>query len=72
MEFTGYFDNSNAKIYLGDLLKNKWGFSVKVIKLDNGRYVGKSLTKCDYYETPYSLNCGVGYSICTNEKRNQD
>ena len=61
MEFTGYVDNKNSKIYLGDFLKSKWGFSVQVIKLENGRFAGKSLTKSIYFSKPYSLNCGVGY-----------
>ena len=63
MEFTGYYDNKNNKIYSGDLLKCKWGFSVKVTRLKNGKYVGLHLGLSTYTrkEHPYSLNCGNGY-----------
>ncbi len=61
MEFTGYLDTKNTRIYLGDFLKSKWGFSVQVIKQQNGRFVGRLLARNVLPKKAYSLNCGEGY-----------
>lgn len=67
--FTGYFDDTNKPIFVGDKLRSEWNYEVIVVKDEDGDYSGKLV--CDDNHScknmPYSLNKGKGYSkiICT-------
>ena len=67
--FTGYFDDDNKPIFVGDKLKSEWDYEVIVVKDEDGDYSGKLV--CDDNHSckniPYALNKGKGYSkiICT-------
>ena len=67
--FTGYFDDANKPIFVGDKLRSDWNYEVIVVKDEDGDYSGKLV--CDDNHSckniPYSLNKGKGYSkiICT-------
>ena len=67
--FTGYFDDANNPIFVGDKLKSEWNYEVLVVKDEDGDYSGKLV--CDNNHSckniPYALNKGKGYSkiICT-------
>ena len=60
--FTGYYDDNNRQIFVGDKLKSEWGYEVIVIKSDND-YSGKLV--CDENNScrniPYHLNKGKGH-----------
>ena len=61
LEFTGYFDDNNQKIFLGDRLKSKWGYEVIVVKdKETGEYTGKLVCEDNHSckNIPYSLNQG--------------
>lgn len=66
--FTGYFDDANKPIFVGDRLKSEWSYEVIVVKDGDGDYSGKLV--CDDNHSckniPYALNKGKGYSkiIC--------
>ena len=66
--FTGYYDDGNKPIFVGDKLKSEWNYEVIVVKDESG-YSGKLV--CDDNHSckniPYALNKGKGYSkiICT-------
>jgi len=60
--FTGFYDDDNQPIFVGDKLKSEWGYEVIVVK-DNG-YSGKLV--CDDKHSckniPYDLSRGKGYT----------
>jgi hypothetical protein len=61
MKNTGYKDNNNNPIFVGDKLKSKWGYEVIVCEYeDKSGYYGKLV--CDENHSckniPYSLNKG--------------
>jgi len=62
--FTGYFDDNNRPIFVGDKLKSDWNYEVIVVKDEDGDYSGKLI--CDHDHSckniPYALNKGKGYS----------
>lgn len=62
VDFTGYHDDSNKPIYVGDTLKSEWGYEVVVVKDDSG-YSGKLVCgeKHSCRNIPYALNEGKGY-----------
>ena len=66
--FTGFYDDNNKQILVGDKLKNEFGYEVIVVRDEDGDYIGKLV--CDDNHSckniPYSLNEGKGYSkiIC--------
>ena len=43
--FTGYFDDANKPIFVGDKLKSKCNYEVIVVKDEDGHYTGKLV--CD-------------------------
>lgn len=63
-EFTGYFDDNINGIYVGDCLKNKYGYTVVVYKDENGNYLGKLVCNEDHSckDIPYGLNGGRGFT----------
>ena len=67
--FTGYFDDTNKPIFVGDRLKSEWNYEVIVVKDEDGSYSGKLVCndKHSCKDIPYALNKGKGYSkiICT-------
>ena len=66
--FTGFYDDNNKPILVGDKLKSEWGYEVIFVKDKDGYYSGKLV--CDDNHSckniPYALNKGEGYSkiIC--------
>lgn len=64
-KFTGYWDDSGNKIYVGDTLLSKWNYKVIVVQDEDGNYNGKLV--CDDNHSckniPYALNKGKGYKI---------
>ena len=60
--FTGYYDDANRPIFVGDKLKSEWGYEVIVVN-DGDDYSGKLV--CDKNHScrniPYALNRGQGY-----------
>jgi hypothetical protein len=63
--FTGFFDDNDKPIYVGDKLKSIWGYEVIVIIGKYGDYCGQLI--CDDYNSckniPYALNDGKDYTI---------
>ncbi len=64
VNFTGYYDDDNKPIFVGDKLKSEWGYEVIVYKLDNGEYAGKLVCgkKHSCRDIPYSICEGKGHS----------
>ena len=60
--FTGYFDDDNNPVFVGEILKSIDGYKVMVIK-GSDDYVGKLICSPDHScaDIPYSLNSGKGY-----------
>ncbi len=62
-KFTGYYDDNDNAIHVGDKLLSEWGYKVIVSEYD-GDYAGDLI--CDATHTckdiPYALNEGVGYT----------
>lgn len=60
--FTGYYDDNNNPIFVGDKLKSKYDYEVIVCKDKTGYYYGKLV--CDKKHSckniPYAIN-GNGY-----------
>jgi hypothetical protein len=60
--YTGYLDDNNQPIYVGDKLKSEWGYEIIVVE-NNGDYYGQLI--CDDTHSckniPYDLNKGKGY-----------
>lgn len=66
-EFTGFYDDNNKPIYVGDKLKSIWNYEVIVVKNGEHEYSGKLV--CDENHTckdiPYALNKGKGFAKAT-------
>lgn len=64
VNFTGYYDDANKPIFVGDKLKSEWGYEVIVVKDDDGDYSGKLVCGKNHScrNIPYSLNEGKGHS----------
>ena len=62
--FTGYLDDNNNKIYIGDKLKSEWGYEVIVTMDEDGDYSGTLICKENHSckNIPYALNEGKGYT----------
>jgi hypothetical protein len=60
---TGYFDDNNKPIYVGDRLKSEWDYEVIVVKDEDGDYSGKLVCDEDHSckNIPYALNKGKGH-----------
>lgn len=62
-EFTGYYDEKNEPIYVGDILECLDGYCVKVMKDGHGDYSGKLICEpghsCE--NIPYHLCCGKNH-----------
>lgn len=62
-KFTGFFDDNQKPIYVGETLKSEWNYEVVVIDNGDGEYSGKLV--CDENHSckniPYALNKGEGY-----------
>ena len=61
--FTGYYDDVNEPIFIGDELKSEWNYNVIVVKDENGNYNGKLICDNNHNckDIPYALNNGKGY-----------
>lgn len=61
--FTGYFDDANNPIFVGDKLKSEWNYEVIVVKDEDGNYSGKLVCEDSHSckDIPYALNKGKGY-----------
>lgn len=62
--FTGYFDDKNQPIFVGDKLRNEFNYGVIVVKDENGDYSEKLICEDNHSckNIPYLLNKGKGYS----------
>ena len=62
-DFTGYFDDTNKSIFVGDKLRSEWNYDIIVVKDKDGDYSGKLV--CDTNHScknmTYALNEGKGY-----------
>jgi len=70
VNFTGYFDDNNHPICVGDKLKSEHGYEVIVFKdSDDASYYGQLV--CDNSHSckniPYSLNEGKGHVIISKK-----
>lgn len=65
LNYTGYVDDNDEPIFIGDRLKSKYGYEVTVVRDDDtGEYYGRLV--CDDNHTckdiPYSINKGKGHT----------
>ena len=62
-DFTGYFDNNDNKIFVGDKLRNKNGVYVIVVKVSNNNFKCQLIQRTDFSKQLafYPLNEGKGY-----------
>ena len=63
-KYTGYKDEKDNKIFVGDTLKSEWGYKIIVVESeDENYYYGKLICndKHSCKDIPYSLNNGKGY-----------
>lgn len=62
---TGFFDDNDIEIFVGDILDHEFNYSIEVIVLTNGEFGGKVLNFAsnNLFIPIYSLNNGKGYSI---------
>ena len=62
--FTGYYDDDNKPIFVGDKLKSKWGYEVIVVKDESGHYSGKLVCDDNHSckDIPYHLNYGKDHT----------
>lgn len=69
-EFTGFFDDTNKPIFVGDKLKSEWGYEVIVIKDEDGGYSGKLVCEDSHSckNIPYDLHEGKGYKKTGGER----
>jgi hypothetical protein len=62
-KYTGYYDDNNKPIYVGDKLKSEWGYEV-IVHQEGDSFNGKLV--CDENHSckdiPYALNHGKGYT----------
>lgn len=58
--FTGFYDINNVPIFIGDTLKSKWDYMVKVMPDNTGKLICDENHPCK--DIPYSLNEGKDYS----------
>jgi len=61
--FTGYFDDNNEPIFVGDKLKSEWNYEIIVVKDSDNSYYGKLICNDNHSckNIPYALNNGSGY-----------
>ena len=61
--FTGYYDDNNNPLLVGDALKSEWGYEVIVEKDEDGDYSGKLVCEENHSckNIPYGSNSGKGY-----------
>lgn len=61
---TGFFDDNDEEILLGDILYHEYHYEIEVIELSNGEIGGKVLnfTSQNLFVPIYSLNNGKGYT----------
>ena len=62
--FTGYYDDNNNPVLVGDTLKSEWGYEVIVEKDEDGYYTGKLVCEENHScnNIPYALNSGKGHT----------
>ena len=62
--FTGFYDENNKPIFIGQTLKSEWNYEVIVCNND-GDYYGKLICDDNHSckDIPYSLNEGKGHKI---------
>ena len=60
---TGYFDDNNSPIFIGDILKSEYGYQVVVTKDEDGFLFGKLICRINHpcRNIPYALNKGEGF-----------
>lgn len=63
LDFTGFYDDNKAPIFLGDKLKSEWNYEVIVCRDEDNHYYGKLVcdSKHSCKDIPYALNKGEGY-----------
>jgi hypothetical protein len=63
-KFTGFYDDSNKPIFVGDRLKSKWDFEIIVKQYKDGDFYGKLVCEDNHSckNIPYALNKGKGYN----------
>ncbi len=66
--WSGFFDDNDEQIHVGNKLIHEDFYEVEVVILANGEYTGKVLNfiKHDIFILHYSLNNGKGYTINKN------
>jgi hypothetical protein len=62
---TGFFDDDDQEIFVGNILEHEHHYQIEVIVLTNGEFGGKVLnfTSKNLFVPIYSLNNGKGYTI---------
>lgn len=60
--FTGFYDDNNQPILVGDTLKSEWGYEFVVVN-DSDHYSGKLVCDDNHSckDIPYALNEGSGH-----------
>lgn len=63
--FTGFYDDNNQPIHLGDKLKSIYNYEVIVCQDDDDHFYGKLVCKPSHscVNIPYSIADGKGHSI---------
>ena len=66
---TGFFDDNDNEIHVGDILEHEYHYQIEVILLTNGEFGGKVLNFAskNLFVPIYSLNNGKGYTIIKNK-----
>ncbi len=62
---TGFFDDDDIEIFVGDILHHEYNYKIEVIILSNDEFGGKVLDFASktIFVPIYSLNNGKGYTI---------
>ena len=62
---TGFFDDDDQEIFVGNILQHEYNYKIEVIILTNGEFGGKVLDFASktLFIPIYSLNNGKGYTI---------
>jgi len=62
---TGFFDDNDQEIHVGDFLEHEYNYKIEVIILQNGEFGGKvvEFASKTLFIPIYSLNNGKGYTI---------